>query len=140
MSFVKKVIEGTEKGVVKELEGLVYDKELRKLVLREAKETAVKQAAHSLDNSIPPLPEIPGILADSDERDEYLLILDYLESLGLKLTPTVLRYESQHPEVRLDRKMLAKQFELRHYDKTPLLVQLIQERLDMLAEEAGEGI
>lgn len=72
---------------------------------------------------------IPEIKMKDWAIDEYLFVLDYFQSLGLEYTPAVLKYESQHPEVRLDRKALAKRYSLDKDCKTPLIVQLMAERL-----------
>ena len=126
------VIRGTEGEIRNQIAALVNREELREAVLKEAKETALKQAAHILDNSVPPPPEIPNISVESDEQDEYMLILEYLQSTGLEFTPAVLRFESQHPKVEADRKALSKHFGLKNYSRKPLLVQLIEERLHQL--------
>ena len=73
--------------------------------------------------------EIEGIESPGNQRTEYLLIQDYLQSIGLEASPEVLRFESLHPTVEEDRKTLATSLDLRSYDKTPLLVQLIAKRL-----------
>lgn len=131
MSFekVKSIINESEKELRANIANIIDEKSVQNKVLQEAKATAEAQARHYLDEDVPPPPEIPGILADSDERDEYLFVLEYLESLGLKITPAVLRYESQHPEVQCERKKLARNYNLKNYDRSPLLVQLIEERL-----------
>ena len=126
------VLRGTEREMKSQIADLVDRQELRDAVLREAKETALKQASHILDNSIPPPPEIPNIKTESNEQDEYLLILEYLQSTGLEFTPAVLRFESQHPKIAADRKELAKHFGLQNYSRKPLLVQLVEERLRQL--------
>ena len=131
---VKSIIKESEQELKNDIASIVDEKELQLKVLDEAKKTAEMQAKHFLDNKFQLPPEIPNILADGDERDEYLFILEYLESIGLKITPTVLRYESQHPEVQCERKRLAKQYSLKNYDRTPLLVQLIEERLKGLED------
>ena len=129
---MNEVIKGTEREMRSQIADLVDRQELREAVLKEAKETALKQAAHILDNTIPPPPELPNINVESDEQDEYMLILEYLQSTGLEFTPAVLRFESQHPKVAADRKALAKHFGLQNYSRKPLLVQLIEERLQQL--------
>jgi hypothetical protein len=60
--------------------------------------------------------------------------MEYLESIGLKFAPTVLRYEGQHPNHFANRVDLARKLHLRSYDKTPLLVQIIEEKLKALGE------
>ena len=129
------VIRGSEREMKNQISALVDRKELQEAVMKEAKETALKQAAHILDNSIPPPPEIPKINVESDEQDEYMLVLEYLQSVGLEFTPAVLRFESQHPKVSADRKAMAKQFGLKGYSNKPLLVQLVEERLRQIQEK-----
>ena len=133
-SRVKSIIRESEEELKQDIAAIIDEKDLQIKVLDEAKTNAEAQAKHFLDKQIALPPEIPNILADGDERDEYLFVLEYLESIGLKVTPTVLRYESQHPEVQCERKRLAKQYQLKNYDRTPLLVQLIEERLKGLEE------
>ena len=74
-------------------------------------------------------PEITGLEEEGPKRTEYLLVQDYLQTLGIETTPEVLRFESLHPTVEEDRRSLAQRLALRSYDKTPLLVQLIAIRL-----------
>ena len=131
---VKSIIKQSEQELKQDIASIIDEKDIQIKVLNEAKQNAETQAKHYLDKRTAPPPEIPNILADGDERDEYLFVLEYLESIGLKITPTVLRYESQHPEVQCERKRLAKQYQLKNYDRTPLLVQLIEERLKSLEE------
>ena len=115
--FLDSFIESTQKDVVEEVQQLVAEKGIKEQVLKEAQELAQQQAMHLMNPSSPEPPSYPGIQLEGDEKDEFLLVLDYLESIGLKFTPTVLKYE------RLN---------LRSYDRTPLLVQLIDERLKAL--------
>ena len=87
---------------------------------------------HLMNPNSPEPKKYPGIQLEGDEKDEFLLVLDYLESIGLKFTPTVLKYESQNPDVNTNREELCQRLNLRSYDRTPLLVQLIDERLKAL--------
>jgi hypothetical protein len=74
-------------------------------------------------------PSFDGInLEDPGDMDEFLLVLDYLEWLGLKFTPQVLKFESQHPETVIDRRQLCERLSLRSYNRAPLLVQMIEEQ------------
>ena len=84
-------------------------------------------------------PEITDIEVDGPKRTEYLLIQDYLASLGLEKSPEVLRFESLHPTVEEDRRTLAQKLQLRSFDKTPLLVQLIALRLAQIEKMDKEG-
>ena len=76
--------------------------------------------------------EIADIEVEGNKRLEYLLIQDYLQGIGLESSPEVLRFESLHPTVEEDRRTLAQSLQLRSYDKTPLLVQLIAKRLEQI--------
>ena len=135
MSISNEILTKTEKEILGDISKLIDEEKLKKKVLEEAKKAANQTAAQVLGQNISPTPEIPKIDIEGDERDEYLLILEYLQSLGLNITPTVLRFESQHPEINVDRKKLAEQFDLPTYDKTPLLVQLIEQRLRLIEQK-----
>lgn len=127
-------IRSQEHDLKNQISALVSSPEVFERVIREAKQTATRRAQHILDNTYPEPPELPNVHVESDEQDEYLLILDYLITTGCKWTDTVLRFESQHPGVKYDRKKLAKQFGLPTYCRKPLLVQLIEERMRQLEE------
>lgn len=74
--------------------------------------------------------DVPEIRMKDWVIDEYLFVLDYFETLDLQYSPAVLKFESQHPEIKLDRKALAKRYGLDKDSRTPLLVQLMAERLN----------
>lgn len=132
-------IQATQKDVVEEVQKLVEEKGIKEKVLQEAQQIAQKTANHLLDNNAPPPETYQGIdISNEDDLDEYLLVLEYLESIGFKFAPSVLRYESQHPEQMVNRKALCTKLGLRSYDRTPLLVQLIEERLNSFQDEEGE--
>ena len=110
------------------------DTKLDKKIIESSKQTTKKKTSQGTDNLFTP-PEISGLEEDGYEKLEYLLIQEYFECLGLNLTPTSLRYESQHPDVKPDRRKLSQELNLKSYDKVPLLVQLISERLSMIEKE-----
>lgn len=130
--FLDSFIESTQKDVVEEVQQLVTEKGIKQQVLKEAQDLAQQQAMHLMNPNSPEPKKYPGIQLEGDEKDEFLLVLDYLESIGLKFTPTVLKYESQNPDVNTNREELCQRLNLRSYDRTPLLVQLIDERLKAL--------
>lgn len=142
MSFVNEFIQSTQQEVVKEVTELVEAKGIKEKVLKEAQAIAQQTANHILDPKAEAPQQYKGITVGSSpedpERQEYLLVLDYLESVGFKFAPSVLRYESQHPDIMSNRAELAKNLGLRSYDRTPLLVQLIEERLNHTAHEGEE--
>ena len=130
MDFLGGFIENTQREVVAEVQQLVEEKGIKQQVLEEAKQLAQTQAKHIMDPELNPPVKFPGITFESEEDElEFRLVLQYLESIGLKFTPTVLRYESQNPSYDVKTKELAEKLHLRSYDSTPLLVQLIEERL-----------
>ena len=138
MSFMNDFIQTTQRDVVEEVQKLVEEKGIKEKVLQEAQAIAQKTANHLLDPNAPAPETYQGISMSPEDLDEYRLVLEYLESIGFKFAPSVLRYESQHPDIMTDRAELAKKLGLRGYDRTPLLVQLIEERLNSLeAEEAN---
>ena len=137
MDFLNRFIEETQANVVQEVQELVEKKGIKEKVLQEAQQLAQKQAVRLMNPNAESEDLVPfeGLDLKGDDRDEFLLVLDYLESIGLKFTPTVLRYESQNPTIATEREALCKKLNLRPYDKTPLLVQLIEERLNALQDK-----
>lgn len=137
MSFVNDFIQATQREVVEDVQRIVEERGIKEKVLAEAQEIAQLTANHLLDPQQEPPQEYKGIDINDENLNEYLLVLDYLETIGFKFAPSVLRYESQHPDKCVDRQELAQLLALRSYDKTPLLVQLIEERLKSLEEEGA---
>jgi hypothetical protein len=88
-----------------------------------------EHALHIRHPTQAPKPQsFPGIdISDELERDQLLLVLDYLQWVDERFLPRVLRCESQHPTLSMDRDELARKFGLRAYDRTPLLAQLVDE-------------
>jgi hypothetical protein len=130
------LIQDSQAGVVEEVQRLVEENGIKEQVLREAQTLAQQHAMYLMNpQQFQEPPAFPGIPLDNESRDEFLLVLDYLESIGLKFTPNVLRYESQHPDIATERDGLCRRLNLRSYDRTPLLVQLIEERYNSLHPE-----
>jgi hypothetical protein len=134
MDFLSDLVQNSQAEVTAEVQRLVEEKGIKKTILDEANRFAQAMAMHILNPGQAPEPQdFPGIdLSDESERDQFLLILDYLESLGLKFTPSILKYESQNANLVLNRDDLCRKLHLRSYDHTPLLVQLIEERYNQL--------
>jgi hypothetical protein len=98
--------------------------------LDESREYAEQYILYGLDPDGSPAPEpFPALNLEGDEQDEFLFVLDFFESLGLKLTPQVIRHESQNPDIPVDRDALARRYRLAGSAGVPLLVQLVEERL-----------
>ena len=129
MSWMDSIVSETQQEVVEELQHLVEEKGIKEKVLADAQELAKIAARHILDESQPELQSFPSIPVDGDKELQYLLVLEFLQSAGFKFAPSVLRFESQHPEIELNRRELGKQLNLCTYDRTPYLVQLIEEQL-----------
>jgi hypothetical protein len=128
-------VKGAQADVIEQLQRLVEEKGIKEKVLAEAQDLAKIAARHILDETQPELTPFPSIPVDTDEQElQYLLILEFLQSAGFKFAPSVLRYESQHPEITVDRRALGKRLHLCTYDRTPYLVQLIEEQLKTLEE------
>jgi hypothetical protein len=123
-------VKAAEDDVKEPLKRLVDGSGVEEEVNGQAQELAKIIATHLLDDSQPPLEKFPSIPIENSQQElEYLLALEFLESSGFKFAPTVLRYESQHPELQVDRREIGKRLHLCTYDRTPLLVQLIEEQL-----------
>ena len=137
MNFLDKFVVDTQKDVVQKVQQLIADKKIKEKTLEETQQYAQKIANHKLDPSEPEPEKFTGIEFGDDLSNqlEYALVLDYLESIGLKFAPSVFRYESQHPNVFSERTQLASDLKLRSYDKTPLLVQMIEETRKAVARE-----
>ena len=134
-NWMDSFVEGTQKEVVEELQKIVEEKGIKQKVLGEAQEMAKVAARHILDETQPELQEFPSVPVDGDKQLQYLLVLEFLQSAGFKFAPSVLRFESQHPELELNRRQLGKELNLCTYDRTPYLVQLIEEQLKSLEDE-----
>jgi hypothetical protein len=76
--------------------------------------------------------EFPSVTLTGEDNDEFLLVLDYLESSHLNLSSLSLKYESQNPSVVINREELCQRFNLSPGDATPLLVQMVEARLKNL--------
>jgi len=75
---------------------------------------------------------IPGVEFEGWAQDEYLFVLEFMESMGMKYAPKVLKFEGQHPELKLDRVALCKRYNLDERSSVPLIVQLFGERLNAI--------
>lgn len=122
-----------QKETVEGVQNLIEEKGIKQKMLSEAQNYAQAAANHLTDESYPEPQTFEGINLNEDPNDpnataqfEYYLVLDYLESIGLKFAPTVFRYESQNPTLLSDRSNLGSNFRLPSYDRTPILVQLIE--------------
>lgn len=137
MNFLDKFVVDTQKDVVQKVQELIAEKKIKEKTLDETQQYAQKIANHKHDPSEPEPEKFTGIeFGDNlSNQLEYALVLDYLESIGLKFAPTVFRYESQHPNVFSERNQVANELKLRSYDRTPLLVQMIEETRKTVARE-----
>jgi beta-phosphoglucomutase-like phosphatase (HAD superfamily) len=123
------VVTDTQEEVIRALEQLVQEKGIKAKVLEDAQELVKTAARHILDETQPELQPFPSVPIDGDKELQYLLVLEFLQSAGFKFAPSVLKFESQHPEIQLDRRALGKRLNLCTYDRTPYLVQLIEEQM-----------
>ena len=129
----KKYMDIRRTNLPDEVKNLVDEDELKQAVLEEVERNVPKIAGKEIRDNESVASEIDdysGIILTGEEKEEYLLVLDFLESIGLKFAPAVLRYESQHPEIESERREIANRLDLNARSKDPLLVQLFQERLN----------
>ena len=128
MEFLTGFVQSTQHEVVEAAEELLEKKQIKQKVFDEAQEFAQQIANHIRNPENKPPPEFPPVPFEKEsDVIEYYFVLDFLESIGLKFAPTVFRYETQRSNEFVDRAFLRENLELRSYDKTPMLVQLIQE-------------
>ena len=135
MSLFDDFIQNTNKEVLQKVEALIEEKGIREKTEKQTEEYATKTAYSILDPEGMPAPVFKGVDLSEEDPDQYLLILDYFESTGMKFTSQTIRFESQNPQLTLNRKALAEKYGLRSYDKTPLLVQMIEQRLKLIGNE-----
>jgi hypothetical protein len=131
-SWLDGIVSQTQEEVIQALEQLVQEKGIKTKVLEDAQELAKKAARHILDETQPELEPFPSVPVDGDKKLQYVLVLEFLQSAGFKFAPSVLKFESQHPDLELNRRDLGKQLNLCTYDRTPYLVQLIEEQMKSL--------
>ncbi|OHT09017.1 hypothetical protein TRFO_22268 [Tritrichomonas foetus] len=128
MEFLTGFIQSTQQSVVDGAQELAEEKNIKQKIFNEAQEYAQLIANHIKNPDSKPPPEFPPLPLDTDnDLIEYYFVLDFLESIGLKFSPTIFRYETQRTNEFVDRAFIRDSLNLRSYDKTPLLVQLIEE-------------
>ena len=119
-----------QQETIEAVEKLIEEKGVKAKALAEAQKYAQTVANYIQDPTSKPTESFPGIQLNQEKPNdyfEYFLVMDYLESIGLKFAPTVFRYESQNPSEFGDRGYLEQEMSIRAYDKTPCLVQIIEQ-------------
>ena len=116
-----------QKEILAQLHEILEEKGIKEKVLADAQEMAKVAGKHILDENQPELTAFPEIPIEDGGDLEFFLIYDFLISSGFKFAGNVLKYESQHPDIDFDRKEFGKVLGLCTYDRTPYLVQLIEE-------------
>lgn len=130
MDFLNGFIQETQQEVVDGVQQLVESKGIKDKILNEAQDYAQKIANNIINPDSVELPkQFEGIALSPDTEDylEYCLVMDYLDSIGLKFAGTVFRYESQNSNRFCDRFIQGEKLKLRSYDRTPLLVQMVEQ-------------
>lgn len=135
MSLFNEFIQSINKDALERVEKLIEEKGIKEKLEDQTEQLASQCANSIIDPQAPNPPAYKGVDFNKEDPDQYLLILDYFQSSGLQFTTQTLKYESQHPNITVDRKRLAEKYGLRAYDKTPLLVQMIEQRLKMIGNE-----
>lgn len=137
--IIDNLADGTTKEVIEEIKRWVSKQGIDEEIQSDASEMARIAARHLLDENQPPLkdfPRIPLDLSTTTEEDvRYMLIQEFLQSAGFNFTSNVLKYESQCPEFPLDREDLGTALGFPSYDRTPFLVQIIEEKLKKELQE-----
>lgn len=131
MNILDGFLQRTQREAAEQVQQLVEREQIKERIIEEAERYAQLAADEEEGDSYGDqrLPQFPGVpIGQEEDQLEYFLVLDFLESIGLKFAPTVFRYESQHPDLFVDRARVSERLHLRSYDRTPLLVQLIEEK------------
>ena len=78
----------------------------------------------------PPVEDYKGIVfsEELEDEDEYILVHDFFKSSQLDFPAQVLSYESQHPNLKYNRRSMCERLGLDADSKEPMLVQLIRLR------------
>lgn len=131
LDFMNQYANDSTNEVIKQSENLIATKHLQDNIMKETKEFAIEIANSIKYNRHQPTTQFNGIKINSNECQsfDYLkfqLVNDFLESIGCKFSPCIFRHESQNPNTLVERSQIAEYLKLRSYDKTPLLVQLIE--------------
>ena len=135
MSVFDDFILETNKEVLENVRKLIDEKGIEDKIAKQTEELAKMTAYSLLDPKNHPAPVFQGVNLNKEDPDQYLLIMDYFESTGMKFTSQTMKYESQRPTLVYDRVKLANKFGLRSYDRTPLLVQMVEQRLKTIGNE-----
>ena len=75
------------------------------------------------------------VFQNEDERDEFLIIMDFLQQTNIKFGVPVLGFESQHPGLSVNREELAARLGLSAEDSKPLLVQMVESQMRWVARK-----
>ena len=130
---IEDLAQGVTEEVKEEILRFIEKEGINEEIQSDAAEMARIAARNILEPNQPPLkdfPRIPLDLSTNTEEDiRYMLIQEFLQSAGFKFTSNVLKYESQCPEFKYDREELGANLGLPIYDKTPFLVQIIEQKL-----------
>ncbi|KAK8885377.1 hypothetical protein M9Y10_040825 [Tritrichomonas musculus] len=123
MSFIEQF-----QQIFREVQNVIDTKQIKEQVIKEARDRATDaiislKQTKTLSKNL----EVHKINANSeDERDELLLILEFFESSGYIFGVPILSYESQNPDLIVDRIDLANRLGLDPNDPQPLLIQMIK--------------
>ena len=115
---------------------IIDTKHVKDQVLDDARKFAVDTVTKVLEHSDEPFPDFARIdLVTDDDRDEFLLVLDFLQCTNNVFGVPVLSFESQHPDVKCDRAQLAAKLGLSANSPEPLLFQMMRSHERWLQEE-----
>ena len=130
---IEQLAEGITEEVKEEVLRFIEKEGINEEIQNDAAEMARIAARHILEPNQPPLKDFPRLPLDltttTEENIRYMLVQEFLQSAGFKFTSNVLRYESQCPDFTIDRESLGQDLGLPVYDKTPYLVQIIEQKL-----------
>ncbi|KAK8863818.1 hypothetical protein M9Y10_011508 [Tritrichomonas musculus] len=127
MDFITKFIPKSQQDVLDKANALIEEKNIKQEIFDEASLYSQK-VFQNLVNPDEDVDRFEQLQIDKEiEMIKFYLVLDFLESIGCKFTPSVFQNETQMTNHFFDRQYLEEKLKLRKYDKTPMLVQLIEE-------------
>lgn len=113
---------------------VIADNNVKMSTLEQARHLASDTVTKALHTDGSGIARINGIsFLSEDERDEFLLVLDFIQTSNIKFGVPVFGFESQHPELTLDREDLASRLGLDASDAKPLLVQMVEAQMKWAA-------
>ena len=77
---MNRYVDVTRSDLPREIQALVDEDELKESVLSEVEAQAMHRASKEVESSIASIQEYRGVSLSGDSRDEYMMVLEFLET------------------------------------------------------------